>query len=314
MICVYKEDMMRDERNVYQLMGETSASIYPLSRDIMRPLFEEYFSEQRFYQPLFLAYNLGSEPISADLFQLRNPYAKPDSVQEILKDAAEAGYLEKISTGNYRPTKKGSSAIETVHSAFYDHINQLNKFPVDDLKELCSLLAKLIDAINQTDLTGRKICFDASFGGHIQVEHATLARVDQHLDDLNAFRDDAHIAAWRPTGVDGHTWEVLTFIWNGDTNTAEGLAERLPYRQYTLENYIETLKDLVQKGWIEPGAAGYVVTEAGKKIREDAEETTNQNYFGPWKVLSDEELLRLGELLTNLKATNLKLMPEDQEG
>ena len=90
---------MRDEKSVFQLFGETSASIYPLSRDVMRPLFEEYFSEQRFYQPLFLAYNLGPEPISADLFQLRNPYANPDSVQEILKDAAAAGYLEKTVQG-----------------------------------------------------------------------------------------------------------------------------------------------------------------------------------------------------------------------
>ena len=78
----------------------------PLSRDVMRPLFEEYFSEQRFYQPLFLAYNLGSEPISADLFSRRNPYANPDSVQEILEDAAEAGYLEKIGEGEYRPTQE----------------------------------------------------------------------------------------------------------------------------------------------------------------------------------------------------------------
>ncbi len=305
---------MRDERIVYQLMRETSASIYPLSRDIMRPLFEEYFSEQRFYQPLFLAYNLGSEPISADLFQLRNPYANPDSVQEILEDAAEAGYLEKVSGGKYRPAKKGSSVIETVHEAFYNHVNQLNKFPVDQLKELCSLLAKLVESISQTDLPGRKICFDASFGGHIQVDHATLGRVDQHLDDLIAFRDDAHIAAWRPASVYGHTWEVLTFVWNGVANTSEGLAERLPYRQYTIENYQETLDVLAKKGWIELGSEGYVVTEAGKKIRDDAEETTNQNYFGPWKVLRDEELLRLGELLKNLKETNHKMMPEEKEG
>jgi len=305
---------MRDEKSVFQLFGETSASIYPLARDIMRPLFEEYFSEQRFYQPLFLAYNLGSEPISADLFQLRNPYANPDSVQEILEDAAEAGYLEKVGVSEYRPTQKGSSAIETVHEAFYNHVNQLKEIPADQLKELCSLLAKLVESISQTDLGGRKICFDASFGGHIQVDHGTLARVDQHLDDLNAFRDDAHIAAWKSAEVDGHTWELLTFIWNGDATTADGLAERLPYRQYTTDNYQVTLEDLVRRGWIEVGDDGYVVTAKGKKIRDDAEDETNKNYFGAWKVLSDDELKRLRELLTALKETNIKLMTEDDAG
>ncbi len=305
---------MRDEKSVFQLFGETSASIYPLAREVMRPLFEEHFSEQRFYQLLFLAYNLRPEPISANLFQLRNPYANPDSVQEILEDAAEAGYLEKVSVGDYRLTQKGSSAIETVHEAFYNHVNQLKEVPADQLKELCSLLAKLVKSISQTDLGGRKICFDASFGGHIQVDHGTLAQVDQLLDDLNAFRDDAHIAAWRPTGVDGHTWEILTFVWNGDATTAEALNERLPYRQYTSDNYQVTLEGLVRRGWIEVGDDGYVVTAKGKKIRDDAEDKTNKNYFGPWKVLSDAELKRLGELLTALKETNLKLMPEDDAG
>lgn len=305
---------MRDEKSVFQLFGETSASIYPLARDVMRPLFEEHFSEQRFYQPLFLAYNLAPEPISADLIQLRSPYANPDSVQEILEDATEAGYLEKDGEGEYRPTQKGSSAIEIVHKAFYNHVNQLKEFPADQLKELCSLLAKLVESISQTDLSGRKLCFEASFGGHISVDHGTLARVDQHLDDLNAFRDDAHIAAWRPVGVDGHTWEVLTFVWNGNANTPEGLVERLPYRQYTAENYRTTLEDLAQKSWIEVGAEGYIVTKEGKKIRDEAEEATNQNYFGPWKVLSDDELIRLGELLTALKEKNLKLIPEEDAG
>ena len=303
--------MMRDEKSVFQLFGETSASIYPLAREVMRPLFEEHFSEQRFYQLLFLAYNLRPEPISANLFQLRNPYANPDSVQEILEDAAEAGYLEKVSVGDYRLTQKGSYAIETVHEAFYNHVNQLKEVPADQLNELCSLLAKLVKSISQTDLGGRKICFDASFGGHIQVDHGTLAQVDQLLDDLNAFRDDAHIAAWTPVGVDGHTWEVLTLVWNGEATTAETLNERLPYRQYTAEDYQGSLEDLVQRGWIEEGVEGYLVTDAGKKIRDEAEAVTNENYYRPWKVLTDSELTRIGDLLKELKETNLKMVEND---
>ena len=53
---------MRGEKKIYQLLGETSASIFPLAQEIMGPLFEKYFSEQRFYQPTFLAYRLSPEP------------------------------------------------------------------------------------------------------------------------------------------------------------------------------------------------------------------------------------------------------------
>ncbi len=125
---------------------------------------------------------------------------------------------------------------------------------------------------------------------------------------MNAFRDDAHISAWTPVGVDGHTWEVLGFVWNGEANTVEKLVERLPYRTYLAEDYIATLNDLTERGWIEPGEDGYKVTATGKKICGDAEAVTDANYFAPWAALSDDEVTRLGELLTGLKATNLKIM------
>mgnify|MGYP001816430352 CR=1 FL=1 len=303
---------MRDEKKVFQLFGETSASIYPLARDVMRPLFAEHFSEQRFYQAIFFAYNLRPEPITPELFLKRNPYAKPESVLEILEDAAEAGYLAGDGLGGYQPAEKGSSAIEAVHEAFYARVNKINQFPDEKLKELASLLEKLVNSVDQADLAGGKICYKASHGGHIQVEPGTLSQVDQLLDDLNAFRDDAHIAAWTPAGVEGHTWEILTFVWNGDATTAEALNERLPYRQYTIEDYQGSLEDLVQRGWIEEGAEGYQVTNIGKKIRDEAEADTNKNYFGPWKVLTDSELDRLGDLLEELKETNIKMIDNDE--
>ena len=46
---------MRDELKVWDLMGETSASIYPLAQAIMGAQFEKHFTEQRFYQPTFIA-------------------------------------------------------------------------------------------------------------------------------------------------------------------------------------------------------------------------------------------------------------------
>ena len=302
---------MRDEKKVFQLFGETSASIYPLARDVMRPLFEEYFSEQRFYQAIFFACNLRPDPITPELFLKRNPYAKPESVTEILVDAAEAGYLVADGQGGFQPAEKGSSAIEAVHKAFYAKANQINQFPDEKLKELASLLAKLVGSVDQLELAGGKICYKASHGGQIQVEPGTLAQVDQLLDDLNAFRDDAHIAAWTPVGVDGHTWEILTFVWNGEATTAKALNDRLPYRQYTTKDYQGSLEGLVQRGWIKEGAEGYQITEGGKKIRDEAEEATNDNYFGPWNVLTNSELSKLGDLLEELKETNLKLVEND---
>ena len=125
-------------------------------------------------------------------------------------------------------------------------------------------------------------------------------------------RDDAHIAAWTPVGVSGHAWEVLSFVWNGEANTVEKLVERLPFRNYSAEDFTQTLEDLTQRGWVEPGTDGYTITEKGKKIREDAEAATDANYLGPWKVLSNDELARLEELLTALKETNQSLIEQTE--
>ncbi len=301
---------MTDKSAVFQLMGETTASIFPLARHLMQPLFEEKFTEQRFYGPIFLAYNRAPEPISQDLLFRRNPYANPESVAELLEGAAEAGYIKSDGAGGFQIAKRGSAAIEAVHDVFYSYINQVNQFSASKLNELIALLAKLVDSVYRTDLTGGKLCFDLSYQSHIKVDPGSLGHVDQLLDDLNAFRDDAHVAAWRPFGVDGHTWEVLTLVWNGEAKTAEKLVERLPYRQYTKSDYQVTLEDLVQKGWIEEGSDGYRITDEGKKIRDQAELDTDANYFGPWKALMDEEINRVGELLSELRDINLKLGQE----
>jgi len=166
------------------------------------------------------------------------------------------------------------------------------------------LLAKLVVASTEADLANGNICLNISFNGHPQVETDSLAAIDQRIDDLHAFRDDAHISAWMPSGVNGHAWEVLSFVWNGEADTVEKLVERLPYRNYTAEEYTQTLNDLTTRGWVEPGDNGYKITDAGKKIREDAEAATNANFFDPWQVLSDDEFARLGELLNALKETN----------
>lgn len=301
---------MRDHSQVFPLLGETSGSIYPLARAVMRPLFEEYFSEQRFYQPVFIAYQLSPKILTETLYRKRAPYNNPQAICENLADAAKAGYLEGEDGGGYRISQQGKTAIELVHKRFYDQINEVNLLSAAKLGSLVELLRKLVDAAGRAEFSSGVFSLELVQAGHPEVKPGTLAEVDQLLDDLNAFRDDAHIAAWIPTGVSGHVWEVLTFIWNGEAKSAAELVEKLPYRSYLEDEFQETLDTLVQLGWINKEEDGYTATPEGARIREEAEERTNQNYFGPWQALSDQELETLGDLLQELKEINLKLMDE----
>lgn len=303
---------MRDEQKVFELVRETSASVFPLAQDIMGEQFEKHFTERRFFMPLLMAGGLAPNPITVEIYSKRTPYSNPDGFKKLLEDAATAGYLNKDDNGGYLLSEKGANSINSTNTVFYNQINQVNQFPADKLKELASLLSKLIEACKKADIENGTLALDISNNGHLKVEADSLAQIDQHIDDLNAFRDDAHIAAWISSGVNGLTWEVLSFVWNGEANTAEKLVERLPFRNYTADDFTNTLNDLTQRGWIETSDEGYKVTDTGKKIREEAEEATNANFFAPWKSLSDDELAKLTELLNELKETNTKIAEENK--
>ena len=275
---------MRNERKVWELMRDVSSSIYPLAQSIMQAQFEKYFSEQRFYPPTFIAYQIAPKNISVELLDKRNPYVNPTWQEKRLADTAKVGYLDLDGMGGYVISEKGANAINAVHGAFYNHINKVNRFPTNKLEELAALLDKLVGACAKTDIPNDTLCLDISHNGHPKVESGSLAQIDQYLDDMNAFRDDAHLAAWTPTEVSGHVWEVLSFVWNGEADTVEKLVERLPYRNYTAEDYANTLEGLQQRGWIEPGGEDYKVTAEGRKIRDDAESATDTNFFEPWKI------------------------------
>ena len=131
------------------------------------------------------------------------------------------------------------------------------------------------------------------------------------LDDLRAFRDDAHIASWRPYGVDGRTWESLSFIWQGDANSASKLKEILPFRGYEEDDYADSLTKLVELGRIKKVEDGYSISSKGESLRLEAEETTNRVFFKPWQVLEDNEQNRLRTLLIRMKI-NLENLAEKE--
>lgn len=303
---------MRDEPKVWQVMSDTSGSIFPLAQDIMREEFEKYFTERRFYNPCLVASGLEPTPISVDVFSKRNPYGNPAGFEKLFADMASAGYLDKDDNGGYLLSKKGADAIDSTNETFYNYINQINQLAPDKGKELSVLLSKLVVAATETELTNGSLCLNITINGHPKVEADSLASIDQQIDDMFAFRDDSHISAWTPSGVDGHTWEVLSFVWNGEANTVEKLVERLPFRNYKAEDYAEALEDLTQRGWITSSDDGYKITDEGRKIREDAEAATNENFYTAWKSLSDDELEKLGDLLNELKEINQRIVEEKQ--
>ena len=131
---------------------------------------------------------------------------------------------------------------------------------------------------------------------------SALYRILQYLADLNAFRDDCHVAAWRPYGVGGDAWEALTFVWRGEAHAAEELVEKLPFRGYDVADYTGTLEALAAKGWLAAGDDGaYKMTGEGEKVRQEAEDATDRWYYAVWETLGEGEVDEFGGLLRRLR-------------
>ena len=112
-----------------------------------------------------------------------------------------------------------------------------------------------------------------------------------------------------PYAASGHAWEALTFIWRDEASNAEELAEKLPRRSHTVEDYQEALQDLTARGWVVEESGAYGLTKKGQQVREEAEEATDRYFFAPWACLSGAEKTQLHDLLTRLK-NNLQEMAE----
>jgi hypothetical protein len=121
--------------------------------------------------------------------------------------------------------------------------------------------------------------------------------------DLFAYRDDSHLSAAHPHfGHAGIVWDVLGSICNGSAVNAEQMTERMSFRGYEEGDYEVAIQAAVEIGWVEAVDAprAYRPTAKGREIREQVERLTDEYFYHPWSVLTDQELDEFHVLLTKL--------------
>ncbi len=284
------------------LTGELAGAIPGSVRDSITSLFEESgLNKPGFFGILLAARDFEPDLVSTARLSIRDPYTNPKQYDNLLNELAEAGFLTPKSDGEYKLADKGRAALNGVNQAFYGKLGELSVLTEDELNQIETLLDKVAQACLDAPEPENKWAISKTRQGHIDQEYAPLARIDQRLDDLNAFRDDVHLAAWKPYDVSGPAWEALTLVWRGDARTAEELSEKRPFRNHDVQANAATLAHLADRGWVKEVDDGFQITEKGQALRQEAEETTDRYYFAPWECLSTAEMVQLHDLLTRLK-------------
>ena len=256
-----------------------------------------------------LAYGFAPEAITPEHPIKRTPYANVKAFERQMDEAAGRGWLEAVGEGQYKLTAKGKGVAECLFALADDEFADLESLSDADLERIVALLCKVIEKAQELPEPAVKWALPWSRKFDRGPSAPLMVQVRRRLIDLLAYRDDVHVAAWQPYGVDGQAWEALTFVWRGEAGTAAELAEKLPYRNYDEDAYAAVLQDLASRGWIAAGDGRYAVTEKGKALRQEAEEATDRYFDAAWVALDEAEMGELKGLLGRL-AEALKVSEE----
>ncbi|MBI9051087.1 MAG: hypothetical protein JEZ00_16820 [Anaerolineaceae bacterium] len=288
--------------------------IFPLFHQVLMNLAECYtntveeevaasgINARDFYIGILAAKCFDPDPISAERLRKRIPYNAAAYYEATLGKLLEAEFLEAAPEGGYLLNQQGIIIFRRTVSIVYRQMEACTSFSTTVMEDIKHLLAKLVQASLLSDDPPCK--WSILHSRRLDPGHnvAAIVKIDQYLSDLTAYRDDAHLASWQQYGVSGHAWDILGIVWQGKAAT---IAELLPINEKRQWSEVETMAaiaELVKQSWLEKGA-GLSLTQKGRSIREEAESLTDQYFFAPWSILSDQEMNRLGELLTTLAET-----------
>lgn len=243
------------------------------------------------------------EPMTAARYLARVPYHATATVEAELAAAAEHGLLASDGNGGYRPTELGREIYGTGLGLVATTAAELADRLPPGADRLADLLWQQVEGCLASAIGKPALTLSRSFD--FGPEAAPIHRIRRYNLDLISFRDDAHAAAWRPYGVSGYAWEAFSHVWGeniwGDpVDTLPAVVEKLGFRGYDEAAYAVALASLVERGWLAEADGTYRITDAGREIRQAAEDATDVNYYGPWQ-LGEGEAAELRELMEAVK-------------
>jgi len=213
------------------------------------------------------------------------------------------GWIEPQPDERYKVTEMARAGAKYIVMAGDAKLPTPESMPDIDLERLKVLIKQIVLANDSAPEPPEKWAILKRFRAGDR-NSPVMVKIREYLMDLFAYRDDSHLAAARPHfNQAGIVWIVLGAVWEGNLVTAEKMAETMAHRGYEAQDYEVALRAAKEIGWLEetetPGA--YRASLKGKELREQVEAQTDEFFYRPWSVLTQEELDELFDLLTKLR-------------
>ena len=242
------------------------------------------------------------EPLSVECIRIRAVWSSQGIVRALLDLMASERWFDRIGE-DYHLTDEGRTIIHSITERRQLILTPLIAYlGAESVEPLEALMRRALDASLAQAEPPNTWSLAHSRRRAPGDDAPTVFKLFHYCADLNAYRDDAHMTAFQPLGVEAYAWEAFGSIWCDLAHTAQGLFEALPHRGYSRTEYHEGLRDLAQRGWIgTDDGESYVITDEGRTVREAAERLTDQYFYAPWQCLMDSGVETLHSLLTNTK-------------
>jgi hypothetical protein len=246
------------------------------------------------------------EPLSVERLRVRAVWSSERLMAGLLEIMAAEKWFER-SGGDYSLLAEGQRLKTQLMQRPAQILAPLvERIWQTDLIRLEHLLARIIDSSTESGDPPGNWCIRYSRRRAPSPDRPSAEKLFHHCVDFNAFRDDCHMAAWRPLGIPALDWEAFDYICTERANTVESIVDNLVRRGYAREEMIGALEREMRRGDLVEQQGSYHPSDQGRAIYEQVERLTDQYFFAPWLALGQADLQ---ELLTLLEGFETELKP-----
>ena len=280
--------------------------IYSTLRELWKitePQIEESAIRHEIPLELYFYGELGLEKFSIADFQKRDRFSNPEQFEKLFARLLVKGWVAALPDGSYQVTEQARAAARQIIQAGDAHLATFEPLLDTDLRKLAFFLKQIVTANAEAAEPPQKWAILHRFRV-TEPDGSLLPQIREYLMDLFAYRDDSHLSASHPHfGGAGIVWSVLGSLYNGNAVTPEQMAESMAFRGYDVEDYEVAIQAAMEIGWVEraEAASAFRPTSAGRDLREQAEQLTNEYCFRPWSILNQGELDEMYDLILSLR-------------
>ena len=230
------------------------------------------------------------EPLTVANLRVRDIYASERIVQALLEMLAGERWLKRVGEA-YQLTENGRSLLSQLRNRTEKVMSpKVLPLPEEELEELEQRLHQIINQSLKHEETPETWCLRYSRNRAPKSTAPILHRIGHYFSDFNAFRDDAHMAAWKSRKIEAHAWEAFAQIVSEQANTAEAVYNSLFFRGHNVEAYQNGLEDCVDRGWLTLDDDVYSLTDQGREVHVEVEQLTDNYFYAPWYELGNETI------------------------